>query len=421
MRRLGLLSLAAFLWPLAGGGDGIPQSEYRSRRQALRESLKGGMLILVGNTESERGDLRSPFFQEPNFFYLTGWKEPGAILVVTPDQEALFIPRRDPERERWTGRKAAPGDPDIRQVTGFDQVLASEEFEARLPELAKSASKIYTLAKSPAAEKLNALLPLREFADAAGEMARLRMKKSESELALIRKAAEITIEAHRAAWRRLKAGLFEYQLAATASNVYFEAGCERHAYPPIVGSGPNATVLHYNANSRRMDAGELVLMDIGAECAGYAADLTRTVPVSGKFTRRQRELYEIVLGAQKAVIAAVKPGMTLARTGPNSLHQIAVEYFNRHGKAGNGEGLGKYFTHGIGHHVGLEVHDASDPARPLEAGMVITVEPGLYIPEEGIGIRIEDMVLVTERGAEVISAALPREPGEIERVLQKGG
>jgi Xaa-Pro aminopeptidase len=306
-------------------------------------------------------------------------------------------------------------------VTGFDQVLASEEFEARLPELAKSASKIYTLVKSPAAEKLNALLPLREFADAAGEMARLRMKKSESELALIRKAAEITIEAHRAAWRRLKAGLFEYQLAATASNVYFEAGCERHAYPPIVGSGPNATVLHYNANSRRMDAGELVLMDIGAECAGYAADLTRTVPVSGKFTRRQRELYEIVLGAQKAVIAAVKPGMTLARTGPNSLHQIAVEYFNRHGKASNGEGLGKYFTHGIGHHVGLEVHDASDPARPLEAGMVITVEPGLYIPEEGIGIRIEDMVLVTERGAEVISAALPREPGEIERVLQKGG
>lgn len=421
MRRLGLLSLAAFLWPLAGGGDGIPQSEYRSRRQALRESLKGGMLILVGNTESERGDLRSPFFQEPNFFYLTGWKEPGAILVVTPDQEALFIPRRDPERERWTGRKAAPGDPDIRQVTGFDQVLASEEFEARLPELAKSASKIYTLAKSPAAEKLNALLPLREFADAAGEMARLRMKKSESELALIRKAAEITIEAHRAAWRRLKAGLFEYQLAATASNVYFEAGCERHAYPPIVGSGPNATVLHYNANSRRMDAGELVLMDIGAECAGYAADLTRTVPVSGKFTRRQRELYEIVLGAQKAVIAAVKPGMTLARTGPNSLHQIAVEYFNRHGKASNGEGLGKYFTHGIGHHVGLEVHDASEAARPLEAGMVITVEPGLYIPEEGIGIRIEDMVLVTERGAEVISAALPREPGEIERVLQKGG
>lgn len=415
------MSLAALVWLLAGGGDGIPHSEYRSRREALRESLKGGMLILVGNTESERGDLRSPFFQEPNFFYLTGWKEPGAILVVAPDQEALFIPRRDPERERWTGRKAAPGDPDIRQATGFDQVLASEEFEARLPELAKSASKIYTLAKSPASEKLKALLPLRDFADAAGEIARLRMKKSASELAIIRKTTEVTMEAHRAAWRRLRAGLFEYQLAATAANVYFEAGCERHAYPPIVGSGPNATVLHYNANSRRLDAGELVLMDIGAECAGYAADLTRTVPVSGKFTRRQRELYEIVLGAQRAVIAAVKPGMTLARTGPNSLHQIAVEYFNKHGKARNGEGLAKYFTHGIGHHVGLEVHDANDPARPLEAGMVITVEPGLYIPEEGIGIRIEDMVLVTERGAEVLSSALPVEPGEIEKALQKGG
>ncbi len=414
------MSLTAALWPVLAGGDGVPQSEYRSRREALRNSLKGGMLILVGNTESERGDLRSPFFQEPNFFYLTGWKEPGAILVAAPDRETLFIPRRDPERERWTGRKAAPGDPNIRQVTGFDEVLAGEEFEARLPELAKSASKIYTLARSPAAEKLKALLPLREFADAAGEIARLRMKKSDSELALIRKATEISIKAHRAAWRRLAPGLFEYQLAATAANVYFDAGCERHAYPPIVGSGPNATVLHYNANSRRMDAGELVLMDIGAECAGYAADLTRTVPVGGKFTKRQRELYQIVLGARKAVIAAVKPGMTLARTGPNSLHQIAVDYFNKHGKAGDGEGLGKYFTHGIGHHVGLEVHDAADPARPLEAGMVITVEPGLYIPEEGIGIRIEDMVLVTESGAEVLSAALPVEPGEIERALQKG-
>jgi Xaa-Pro aminopeptidase len=418
MRRLALLSLVGVLLPAA---DGIPQSEYRDRRDALRESIQGGVLILVGNTEKERGDLRSPFFQEANFLYLTGWREPGAILVMAPGQEALFIPRRDPERERWTGRKTAPEDTDASAVTGFEQVLPAEEFEARLPELAKSAAKVYTLTGLPAGGKLKALLPLREFADIAGAVARLRMKKSEAELALIRKATEVTMNAHRAAWRRLAGGLFEYQLAAAASGVYFEAGCERHAYPPIVGSGPNAVVLHYNANSRRVDEGELVLMDIGAECAGYASDITRTVPAGGKFSARQRELYEIVLGAQKAVIEAVKPGMTLARSGPNSLHLIAVEYFNQHGKGPNGEALGKYFTHGIGHHVGLEVHDANDPARALEAGMVITVEPGLYIPEEGIGIRIEDMVVVTENGAEVISTALPKEAAEVEGTLQKGG
>lgn len=419
MHRLAWLGLAAALWgqPFAG----VPHSEYRSRRDALRESLKSGMLILFGNTEREHGELRSGFSQEPNFFYLTGWEEPGAILVMSPGEEALFVPRRDAERERWTGPKAAPEDPNIRQVTGFDRVFAAEEFEARLPELIRNASRIYTLTEAPAAGRLKALLPLRELTDIAAPLARLRMKKSPAELELIRRATAVTLEAHRAAWRRLAAGLFEYQVAATAAGVYFEAGCRRHAYAPIVASGPNALTLHYNANRRRIEPGELVLMDIGGECASYASDITRTVPAGGKFSARQKELYEIVLGAQKAVIAAVKPGMTLARSGPNSLHQIAVDYFNQHAKGPGGEPLGKYFTHGIGHHVGLEVHDAAEAARPLEPGMVITIEPGLYIPEEGIGIRIEDMVLVTEDGAEVLSGALPKEPAEVERALEKGG
>ena len=413
------MGLATALW--AQAFEGVPRSEYRSRRDALRESLPGGLLILFGNTEKGRGELRGAFWQEPNFFYLTGWEEPGAILVMSPCEEALFVPRRDPERERWTGRKAAPEDADIRELTGFDRVFATEEFEARLPELIKNASRLYTLNGAPAAERLKALLPLREFTDIAAPLARLRMKKSAAEIELIRRATAITVEAHRAAWRRLASGLFEYQLGATAANVYFEAGCRRHAYAPIVASGPNALTLHYNANRRRIGPDELVLMDVGGECGSYAADITRTVPVAGRFNERQRELYEIVLGAQKAVIAAVKPGMTLARSGPNSLHQVAVEYFNQHRKGPGGEPLGKYFTHGIGHHVGLEVHDAAEPGRPLEPGMVITIEPGLYIPEEGIGIRIEDMVLVTEDGAEVLSAGLPKEPAEIERALAKGG
>lgn len=166
-----------------------------------------------------------------------------------------------------------------------------------------------------------------------------------------------------------------------------------------------------------MDRGDVLLMDVAAECSGYASDVTRTIPVSGKFTRRQREIYEVVLGAQKAAIAATKPGMTLGKTTPNSLYKIALEYINTHGKDLHGQPLGKYFTHGLGHHVGLDVHDANDPATPLAAGMVITIEPGIYLPEENLGVRIEDVVLVTESGAQVMSGALEREPDAIERAL----
>jgi Xaa-Pro aminopeptidase len=195
-----------------------------------------------------------------------------------------------------------------------------------------------------------------------------------------------------------------------------ERGCEGDAYAPIVASGTKATALHYSENARLMQAGELVLMDVGSECAGYATDITRTVPVSGKFTPRQRELYEIVLGAQKAAIAALKPGVTLPQ-----LNQIARDYLDGHGRDLNGGPLGRYLTHRISHGVGLEVHDypSASSTEPLQAGMVITVEPGLYIPEEKIGIRIEDTLLVTEEGCRNLSAALPREPGEIERSMER--
>jgi Xaa-Pro aminopeptidase len=168
-----------------------------------------------------------------------------------------------------------------------------------------------------------------------------------------------------------------------------------------------------------MDRGDLLLMDVGAECAGYTSDVTRTIPLGGKFSERQREIYEIVLGAQKAAIAAIKPGMLIGKNQPGSLYKIALDYIDSHGKDKKGEPLGKYFIHGLSHHVGLEVHDAWDPEQGLEAGMVITVEPGIYIPEEGIGIRIEDTVLVTKEGARILSGALPREAAEIEKLVRK--
>ncbi|MCS6951518.1 MAG: Xaa-Pro peptidase family protein [Bryobacteraceae bacterium] len=422
MRLLVALALLAgeTVWARA-----IPHEEFRARREALRKALPDGVTVLFGRAERDAEDLRSGFAQEPNFLYFTGWQEPGAILLVAPAtgeapaQEVLFLPDRNPDRERYTGRRVDAGDPDARAVTGFEEVLPVRSFESRLFRALEAYRRVYVLAGTAGAEKVRAMLPLRELSDATEAIGRLRLKKSAREIELIRRSVQVTIEAHRDVWRRLKPGLFEYQVVSTLVGGFLERGCERPAYTPIVGSGPNALVLHYSGIFRRMEAGELLLIDSAAECAGYAADITRTIPVSGKFTPRQRELYELVLQAQQAAIAAVKPGAYLRRGEPNNLTDLVRDYFDRHGKDLRGNPLGKYFTHGIGHHVGLEVHDAGKllMAGPLEPGMVITVEPGLYIPEEGIGIRIEDVVLVTERGAEVLSASLPRDPDAIEREL----
>jgi Xaa-Pro aminopeptidase len=420
----------------AHASDAHMLEQYRSRRADLRKALGDGVTILFGRTEAHEEDLRTAFFQESNFYYLTGWQEPGAIVLLAPlpedpktpgysaksqvPREILFLPERNPDEEKWTGRKLGPNDPNIREVTGFASVMPAERFEAELLRVLESYARIYTLPDQPAVARLKQLAPLRDVGSAAPAIARLRMHKSAEEIALLQHSIDVTLQAHRAAWQRAAPGVYEYQIGAGMMDAYMAAGCERSAYAPIVGSGPNSVYLHYSRNSRRMDAGEVLLMDVGAECAGYAADITRTIPVSGKFTPRQREIYEIVLGAQKAAIAAVKPGMMLGKTAPNSLYKIAYDYINSHGADLHGDPLGKYFTHGLGHHVGLDVHDASDPAAPLEAGMVITIEPGIYIPEENLGIRIEDMVLVTEHGGKVMSSALPRDPGEIEQLVGHG-
>ena len=238
---------------------------------------------------------------------------------------------------------------------------------------------------------------------------------------MIQRSTDATLAAHRAAWKRIKAGVSEYQVAATMSETYFDQGCERHAYAPIVGSGPNAAVLHYSQNRSRMDAGELVLMDVAAECSMYASDITRTVPVNGKFTPRQRELYEVVLGAQKAAIAAIKPGVMLGSSKNKVGLQKIADGLHRFARQGS-ERRNRWDD--ISFMASDTTSDSmcmtpTDPALPLEAGMVITIEPGIYLPEEGIGIRIEDVVLVTENGAKVLSSSLPREVNEIEKAMAR--
>jgi Xaa-Pro aminopeptidase len=408
MRLLLSFTLIATL----ANAQGIPREEYQKRRAELQKTLDG-VLVMFGGVESE--DLHSGFFQETNFLYLSGWREPGAALLITPKEEILFLPPRSTRGEIFTGRKLGPQDADAPQKAGFARVLPRSALQSNLTRVLETAPRVYTLPTDLEARKLKPLALFHEEGDAVKLIAQLRMLKSTAELDLIAKATDTSIAAHLAAWKVMKPGVYEYEIAAAMTNTYFSRGCERHAYAPIVGSGPNSVTLHYSSNHRRADGGEVVVMDVGAECTDYATDITRTAPVSGKFTDRQKEIYEIVLGAQKAAIAAIKPGAILRGEG-KTLHQIAMDYINSHGKDLHGERLGKYFTHSLGHHVGLDVHDPNDNS-PLKPGMVITIEPGIYIPEENIGVRIEDTLVVTENGSRNLSAALPREPNEIEKLI----
>jgi Xaa-Pro aminopeptidase len=388
----------------------FPAEEYQARRAKLRKSLDG-VMVLFGQTEGRDQIYRVP--PDANFYYLTGWSEPGARLLVTPTEEILFLPHHDEHAERYQGRRWSAEDAGVRSATGFEQVLPIEKFEAHLDKALEAHENLYALPN----DALQARYPFRHISDAAAEITKLRVKKSPAELAAIQHATDVSIAAHRAAWKRIAAGVHEYQIAAIYEETFLESGCEGPAYSTIVGSGPNSTVLHYSANQRRMDRGEVVVIDAAAECDSYASDITRTLPTGGAFTPRQREIYELVLAAQKAAIAAVKPGARLAGPG-DTLTKLAKDYMDAHGKDRHGVGLGKYFLHGIGHQVGIDVHDPNVDG-PLEAGMVVTIEPGIYVEEEGIGVRIEDVVLVTENGAKVLSAALAKEPDEIEKSVVK--
>ncbi len=391
----------------------IPLTEYHQRREKLRKDLNGSV-VLFGNKGDP--DLVGKFRQESNFYYLTGWTEPGALLLLTHDEEILFLPHHNDVAERFTGRRTSAEDSDAKQKTGFETVLPIEKFETQLLKALDAGPEFFALPKSRDIEGIKPLLALREIGDAGTKIGVSRRIKSEAEIAELQLAADVSMAAQLAAWKRMVPGAFEYQAQAAFTEAMLNRGCEEYAYPPIIGSGPNGTVLHYEANRRRMDRGEVVVIDAAAECDKYASDITRSIPVGDKYSARQREIYDIVLGAQKAAIAAMKPG-AIYYGQEGTITQVAKDYINSHGKDKHGEPLGKYFTHGLGHFVGLDVHDAGGVPLKLEEGMVLTVEPGIYIPEENLGVRIEDVVLVTHDGVKVLTSALPKEPQEVEKAL----
>jgi Xaa-Pro aminopeptidase len=259
--------------------------------------------------------------------------------------------------------------------------------------------------------------PQAKLKDIRQQIYALRQVKSPGEIAFLKQAIDLSLNAHFEAMKMMRPGLYEYQVAAKMVEVHAMGGSEAEGYAPIVGAGPNSTVLHYDKLSRKIEDGDIVVMDVGAQFSGYSADITRTIPANGKFTPRQREIYEIVLGAQNAAMAALKPGMDLCRRGDNSVYKISYDYINTHGKDRHGKSLGQYYIHGLGHDIGLDVHDPGDYCKPLEPGMVVTMEPGIYIPEENLGVRIEDDVLITDTGYKFLSERLPRNPDEIEKIM----
>ena len=435
MRKLVLPLLILATAAAAAALERQNNGDYHARRTALAAKMEGGALILFAPTEAEGPNNLYGFRQEDNFYYLTGWAEPGAALLINsnPYAEILFLPQHNLTQEKWTGPKLGPEDPEAAQATGFDKVESLDKMHDELLKiLPQPRAMVYsdlgangqsTPSTGPVEwlRRGNSFPNYVSFRDAKPLIARLRMTKDAGELQLITHASEASEAAHRAALKAIHPGVTEREISALMQYEFGKRGCERPAYAPIVGSGFYSTVLHYSADSKTMQDGDVVVMDVAGEYSMYASDITRTAPVNGKFTARQREIYNIVLGAQEAAIHAFETGKSKLVTGndPNSLYKAAIDYMNSHGKDLHGQPLGKYFIHGLGHHVGLNVHDASDGSAPLDKNMVFTIEPGIYIPEEKLGVRIEDVFTVDQNGKLVmLTHDLPRTADEVEAAMK---
>ena len=431
------------------------KNRYKRRRDELIKSLGKGIAILKGAPEQVRtNDTEYPYRQDSDFFYLTGYSEPGAACIVNPNDcehpFTLFVLPQDPKKEVWTGWRLSFEDT-VDQY-GADQALDISEFQAESLKGMKTASTVYTNLNHDREHQIKMLDQLRQV---RGEVQRsgggpeglqsigaivheMRLIKDDHEIELMQKAADISADAHVRAMEACKPGMYEYQLQAILESHFVHEGGSGPSYTSIVGAGDNATVLHYVKNRAEIKDGDLILIDAAAEYEMYAADITRSFPANGKFSEAQRAIYEVVLKAEKAVIEAAKPGVQY-----KDLHEldlkILVEGMVEIGLLeGDPETIIEdgsyqdYFMHKTGHWLGLDVHDLGkymidSESRVLEPGMVFTVEPGIYVnskskaPEKfrGIGIRIEDDILVTKNGNKNLTAAVPKEIADIEALMAK--
>jgi Xaa-Pro aminopeptidase len=399
--------------------DRIPLDEFASRRDKALTALKGAVGVLFAGDYDPENEL--PFRPHPHFEYLAGvGDEPGAVLVLDPTNPvegrrcSLFLNPLNPEREKWDGYRLEISKA-LRDKIGFEAVFRTDLLPRLLTLAALRAKRLaclhpiaaYNQPLSPDLELFRKIVqrtPGASIEDRSDMIVGMRAVKSRNEVALIQQAIDITAAGFEAMMRGARPGMNEFDVQETIEHAYRTHGARRTAFPTIAGSGVNSTVLHYRANERELADGDLMCVDSGATFGGYAADITRTVPVNGTFTERQREVYEVVLEAEVAAIKATKAGVTLAQ-----VDAVARKIINE-------AGYGDYFIHSIGHHLGLETHDAS-PDAPLKTGAVVTIEPGIYIPEEAIGVRIEDDVVVRKESAKDLSAGIPKAVAEIEKLM----
>ena len=425
---------------------------FAARRQRFLDAIgeRGCAVIPSAPVAIRNNDVEHEYRQDSDFQYLTGLDEPESVLVLTNVHDehcaVLFVRPRDPERETWDGPRvgiegavARHGADVAFPIAELDQrlvdyVSGAEDLHYRLgidPEM--DAQILHTMDGARRRHRMRKAYPT-ALVDPGRHLHEARLRKEPDELEAMRAAAAVTDRAHRAAMAAARPGAFEYELEAEILRVFRGAGCERPAYGPIVGSGPNATILHHRRNDRLMNDGDLVLIDAGCELDYYACDVTRTFPANGTFSEPQRQIYGLVLRAQEACIAATKPGATM-----EAVHDIAVRVLTEglielgliEGPIDEAIASGRfkpYYMHRTSHWLGMDVHDVGryfveGEPRPFEPGFVLTIEPGLYVPVDdesvdakwrGIGVRIEDDILVTETGYENLTAAIPKTIDEVE-------
>ena len=426
---------------------------FAARRKALLDAMgQGVMIIPAPPTFIRNNDVEHEYRQGSDLYYLTGFDEPDSVLVLStehPEHRAvLFLRPRDPERETWDGpRLGAERAPDALQI---DAAFPIRELDERLPGYLENVKRVhYRIGLDRRFDEhfLSAMDVVRMRARRGGEypseivdpgvlLHEMRLKKGQDEIDVMRRAAVITREAHLAAMRAARPGRFEYEVEAELLRTFRAHGSERPAYGSIVGAGPNATILHYRKNDRRLEEGDLLLIDAGAEFGYYASDVTRTFPVSGTFSPPQRAVYDLVLKSQLAAIAAVRPGATIEGVHEETVSVLVDGLLELGLLSGDKQQIveqgdyKKFYMHRTSHWLGMDVHDVgryhqAGAPRPLEPGFVLTVEPGLYISPNaevdpafrGIGIRIEDDILVTSEGHENLTFDIPKAVPELEAIL----
>jgi Xaa-Pro aminopeptidase len=421
----------------------------------MRRMESNSVAIIPSAREATRSnDTHYRFRQDSDFYYVTGFEEPESIAIVRPGQDphyTLFVRPRDPEREIWDGRRA--GIDGAKSEFGANESFPIAEFDERLQDILDGAEKLYyrlgvnrdldetiinQIARMRAVNR-KPIHPPQTIVDPATIIHEMRVLKSSDEIELMQVAADIAAEAHCEAMKASRPGMQEYEVEALIEKVFRQRGAAGPAYTSIVGAGANATVLHYINNDGQLHDGDLLLVDAGAEYKGYASDITRTFPINGRFTKPQREIYDLVLKAQMACVEMVRPGTTHDQLKQHSIEVLTEGMVELGLLAGKPEELIKekkyerFYMHGLGHMLGIDVHDVGryyygKESRALEAGVVMTVEPGIYISPDtkdipsqylGIGVRIEDDVLCTENGPRVLTNKVPKVAEEIEGLMAR--